>query len=93
MATVSRVTEISAVSEISFDDAVRAGIARAAETLRGLQSVDVTRQQVEIGPDGKPTGFRVDMLVRFVLDGHYAGEMAPYPNPATQTADFAPFQE
>ncbi|MCB1364966.1 MAG: dodecin domain-containing protein, partial [Rhodobacteraceae bacterium] len=34
--TVARVTEISATSTSSFDDAVRQGIERAAKTLRGM---------------------------------------------------------
>ncbi len=36
--TVARVTEISATSTQSFDDAVRQGLERAAKTLRGITS-------------------------------------------------------
>ena len=36
--TVARVTEISARSDTSFEDAVKTGIARAEATLRGIKS-------------------------------------------------------
>ncbi|TMK55507.1 MAG: dodecin domain-containing protein [Actinobacteria bacterium] len=88
MSSVARTTEISATSEVSFDDAIRVGLERARQTLRGLKSARITNQEVEIGADGRPSGYRVDMLVRFVLDGYFAGDLPPYPDPAKQTADF-----
>ena len=89
MATVSRVTEISSVSEESFDDAVKAGLERARETLRGLQSAVITSQEVLIGPHGVPTGYKVTMSITFVLDGQIVTDLPPYPDAATQLADFA----
>ncbi|RJL31726.1 dodecin family protein [Bailinhaonella thermotolerans] len=68
MSSVARVTEISAVSEISFEDAVKTGVARASETLRGLQSAWIKEQEVELSPDGKITGYKVNMMVTFVLE-------------------------
>jgi flavin-binding protein dodecin len=93
MAVVSRVTEVSAVSDKSFDDAIRAGIARAHETIRGLQSARVMEQEVLIGRNGEPEGYRVGLAIRFVLDGQIVTELAPFPNAATQTADFALMDE
>jgi flavin-binding protein dodecin len=92
MVSVARVTEISAISETSFDDAIRGGIRRASETLRGLKSAWVEEQEVLLNVDGAITGFKVNMLVSFVLE-ELASELAPYPDPATQTADFAVFDE
>nr|MBA2447803.1 dodecin domain-containing protein [Chloroflexota bacterium] len=36
--SVARVTEISATSEKSFEDAIEQGVARATKTLRGVRS-------------------------------------------------------
>lgn len=68
MASVARVTEISAISEESFEDAVKIGIKRASETLRKLQSAWIKEQEVQLGEDGRITGYKVNMLVTFVLD-------------------------
>ncbi len=65
--SVARVTEISAESPVSFEDAIRVGIQRASETLRNVRSAWIKEQQVLV-KDGAPAGFRVDMLVTFVLD-------------------------
>jgi dodecin len=89
VATVSRVTEITSVSEKSFDDAVQGGLERARETLRGLQSATIKSQEVLIGPQGILTGYKVTMAISFVLDGQAATDLSPYPDPATQLADFA----
>ena len=68
MSSVARVTEISAESEHSFDDAIRVGIERAAQSLRGIKSAWIKEQSVQVR-DGSVTGYRVDMLVSFLLDG------------------------
>jgi flavin-binding protein dodecin len=93
VATVSRITDISSVSELNFDDAIRAGLERAKETLRGLQSAVITQQEVLIGPHGEPDGYKVTMSVTFVLDGQIITDLAPYPDAATQLADFASVEE
>jgi dodecin len=68
MSSVARVTEISAISPTSFDDAVKVGIERSRKTLRGLQSAWIKEQEVQLGADGAITGYKVNMLVTFVLD-------------------------
>jgi flavin-binding protein dodecin len=68
MASVARVTEISARSEKSFEDAVASGVERAARTLHNLRSAWVKEQEVTLSPDGKITGYEVIMKVTFVLD-------------------------
>ena len=65
--SVARVTEISATSKVSFDDAVKVGVDRANKTLRNVRSAWVKEQQVEVD-GGKVTSYRVNMLVTFVLD-------------------------
>jgi flavin-binding protein dodecin len=68
MSTVARVSEISAMSETSFEDAIKVGIERAATTLRNLQSAWIKEQEVVIGEGGAITGYKVNMLVTFVLE-------------------------
>lgn len=67
MSTVARVTEVSAKSEVSFDDAVRVGVDRANRTLRNVTSAWVKEQSVHVR-DGAITEWQVNLLVTFVLD-------------------------
>ena len=63
-----KVSEISAKSDKSFEDAIQSGIARANKTLRNITSAWVKEQQVQV-KDGKVIGYQVNMLVTFVLEG------------------------
>ena len=65
--TVARVTEISAKSDTSFDDAVKVGLERANSSLRGVKSAWIKEQSVEV-TDGQVTAYLVNMLVTFVLE-------------------------
>lgn len=65
--SVARVTEISARSERSFEDAMNEGIARAHKTLRNVKSAWIKEQQVEV-EDGRIVAYQVNLLVTFVLE-------------------------
>lgn len=65
---VARVTEISATSKKSFDDAMEQGVERAAQTLRNVQSAWVKEQKVSV-KDGKVQEYQVNMMVTFILEG------------------------
>jgi len=67
MGSVARITNISARSEKSFDDAVRVGIERANQTLRNVQGAWVKDQKVDV-VDGKIVAFQVAMEVTFMLE-------------------------
>ncbi len=67
MGNVARVTEISARSEKSFDDAMRVGLERATRTLRNVEGAWIKEQKVKI-TDGEIVSYQVDMLVTFVLE-------------------------
>jgi dodecin len=67
MSSVGRVTEISCSSEKGFEDAIRVGIERANKRLRGVKAAWIKEQQVEVD-NGKIVGYRVNMLVTFILD-------------------------
>ena len=66
--SVARVTEISAISKKSFDDAVEVGVERAAQTLRNVSSAWVKEQRV-IVEDGKVSAYQVNLMVTFILEG------------------------
>lgn len=65
--SIAKVTEISAESPDSFDDAVRVAITRAAKTIHNMKSAWVAEQHV-IVEDGQVAGYRVHLRVTFVLD-------------------------
>ena len=65
--SVARVTELSAVSETSFEDAVQQGISRATSTLRGVEGAWIKDMNVLIS-DGNIRGYKVNMEVTFVLE-------------------------
>ena len=64
--SVARVTEISASSKKSFDDAVKQGVKRASETLEGITSAWVADQQVSV-KNGSITEYKVRMKITFIL--------------------------
>jgi hypothetical protein len=64
--SVARVTEITASSPKSFEDAVRLGIERASQTLKNVEGAWVQDMKVVV-KDGKVTEFRVNMKITFVL--------------------------
>ena len=66
--TVARVTEISASSTESFEDAIKVGIDRAASTLRNLRSAYVKEQQVMLDPTGSVRTYQVNLQITFVLE-------------------------
>ena len=70
--TIARITEISATSTSSFDDAIEQGVARATRTLRNVRSAWVKEQRVEIEGD-RITEYQVNLLITFVLDDQTDG--------------------
>ncbi|MFK8029768.1 MAG: dodecin family protein [Gammaproteobacteria bacterium] len=64
--TVARVTEITASSTKSFEDAVRQGVKRASKTLDNITSAWVESQKVVVD-NGEVSEYRVNMKITFVL--------------------------
>ncbi|MCA1731211.1 MAG: dodecin family protein [Actinobacteria bacterium] len=65
--TVARVTEMSATSDQSFEDAVNMTVKRATQTLRNVESAWVKDQNVLI-ENGDITGYKVNLAITFVLE-------------------------
>ena len=66
--TVARVTELSATSQESFEDAINEAINRATKTLRGVQGCWVKDMNVLIS-DGQIRGYKVNVEITFELEG------------------------
>ena len=65
--SVAKITEISATSKESFDDALNAGVERANKTLKNVKSVWIKDQQADV-ENGKISEYRVLLKVTFVLE-------------------------
>lgn len=65
--SIARVTEITASSAKSFDDAVQEGLRRAAKTLDNIKGAWIQDQEV-VADGGAITEYRVHMKVTFVLN-------------------------
>lgn len=66
--SVARVTEITAASKKSFEDAIEVGISRAVKTLKNVEGAWVQDQKVTV-KKGKIAEYRVNLKVTFILDG------------------------
>lgn len=64
--SVAKITEISASSPTSFEDAIERGIARADKTLDKVKGAWVSEMKVDV-EDGKVTAYRVNLKVTFIL--------------------------
>ena len=65
--SVAKVSEISATSTKSFEDAIQQGLSRASKTLRNIRSAWVKEQHVRC-ESGRIVDYQVNMMVTFVLD-------------------------
>ena len=66
--SIARVTEIKSSSKVSFDDALKKGIARANKTLTHVKSAWIENQEVLIDDKGGISEYRVQMKITFVLE-------------------------
>ena len=64
--SVARVTELSATSDQSFEDAINMAVNRATQTLRNVESAWVKDMNVLI-ENNNITGYKVNVAIIFVL--------------------------
>lgn len=64
---VARETKITAASPDSFDAAVREGLTRANQTLRGITGIHIVEMKAKI-ENGEIAEYRVTMEVTFILE-------------------------
>ncbi len=65
--SVARVTELSATSDQSFEDAINMAVNRATQTLRNVESAWVKDQNVLI-ENNSIQGYKVNVAITFVLE-------------------------
>jgi flavin-binding protein dodecin len=65
--SVARITELSAVSEKGFEDAINQAVARATQTLRGVEGCWVKDMNVII-ENGNIVGYKANVAITFVLE-------------------------
>ena len=65
--TIARITEVISTSTISFDDAIKKGIERAARTLDNVEGAWVQDQKVTV-ENGSISQFEVTLKITFVLN-------------------------
>jgi len=64
--SVAKVTEITAGSKKSFEDAIEKGIRRASKTVKDIRSAWINEMSVTVKED-KVDEYRVNMKLTFVL--------------------------
>jgi flavin-binding protein dodecin len=67
MAMIASVSKITAASSESFDAAIREGLERANQTLRGITGLHVLEQKASVS-NGSIAEYRVTMEVTFILE-------------------------
>ncbi len=64
--SVAKISEITASSSKSFEDAVAKGISKMSETVDNIEGAWVKEQKVVV-EDGKVKAYRVTMKVTFIV--------------------------
>ena len=64
---VAKVIEISSESDVSFEDAIRVGVAKAAASVHNIKGAWVKEQKVTV-EDNRIVKYRVDLKLTFVMD-------------------------
>ncbi|HET6535227.1 MAG TPA: dodecin family protein [Sphingomicrobium sp.] len=65
--SIAKTIEITSSSASGIEDAVRGGIAKASETVKGIETAWIKDANV-IVRDGKPAEWRVRLKLTFIVD-------------------------
>lgn len=65
--SVSSVSSVSAASPVSFQDALEKGYARASQTLRGIETIEVVGERANVEA-GEIKEYVVDLKIIFSLE-------------------------
>lgn len=66
--SIAKVIEISASSPSSVEDAVKSGLKKASETVKGIQGAWVNEIKAVTSGDGEVTEWRVNLRITFVVE-------------------------
>ena len=65
--SILKVIEVLSSSEVSWEDAARAGVVKASQTIKHIRSVYIKEQSAKVS-NGGITEFRVNMKITFELE-------------------------
>ena len=65
--SVAKIIEVSASSSVSVEDAVRSGLKKVAETVKGIQGAWINETKVETDGEGNVVEWRVNLRVTFIV--------------------------
>lgn len=65
--SVAKIIEVNASSKTSIEDAVRSGIKKVAETVKGIQGAWVNETKVVTDGDGNIIEWRVNLRITFLV--------------------------
>ncbi|KAF1695761.1 MULTISPECIES: dodecin family protein [Pseudoxanthomonas] len=65
--SIAKVIEVSSSSKTSVEDAVRSGLKKVAETVKGIQGAWISETKVETDEQGNIQEWRVNLRVTFVV--------------------------
>lgn len=63
---VVKVIEVIGISEVSFEDAIQRGVAKASESIKGITGVEVQNMTARV-KDGRVTQFHANMKLAFAV--------------------------
>ena len=75
MASVAQITEISSISEKSFEDAIQQGITQATQSLQNVQGAWVKEQEVKI-ENNQVVGYKVNLMVTYTMNTQQAASQS-----------------
>jgi flavin-binding protein dodecin len=65
--SVAKIIEVNASSKVSVEDAVKAGLKKTAESVKGIKGAWVNEVKVVTDDGGNITEWRVNMRISFVV--------------------------
>ncbi|MGN6222604.1 dodecin family protein [Pseudoxanthomonas beigongshangi] len=66
--SVAKIIEINAASKTSMEDAVKAGLKKTSETVKGIKGAWVNEIKVVTDDAGNVTEWRVNLRISFVVE-------------------------
>ena len=66
--SIAKIIEVNASSKISVEDAVKTGLKKTAETVKGIKGAWVNEIKVVTDDAGNITEWRVNLRITFVVE-------------------------
>lgn len=66
--SVAKIIEVSASSSVSVEDAVRSGLKKVVETVKGIQGAWINETKVVTDAHGNVSEWRVNLRVTFLVE-------------------------